>query len=458
MIIVTILLGLVGLGVVVILHELGHFAAARAMGVEVEAFSVGWGPKIASFKRGGTEWRFSALPIGGYCKMKGEESFQKALETKAPEIPREKGTFYGAAPWRRIVIALSGPIANVIFAALVFMVVSTIAYTTPTYSNKIVLLSEYDLGTPKLASYPADRAGLKTGDRILEANGKPIADFSDLLQAITLSANKNIELKIERDGAIIEKSVTPMLDKDTGAGLMGVYYWADPVVGEITKGSAAQIAGLQAGDSIVSLDGKSVRHAIEFLSLLNASRPERVKIGILRGGVPMELSAVLSWNEQGKSNLGLGFKSETHSVRAATSLSAAVSMGLKETWSTFDATLKGLASLFQGVNLFKALSGPARITYMVGQSATEGIQNSGTGGLAVPLNFLAFLSLSLFIMNLLPIPALDGGQILMFVIESVRRRAMRPLTIYRYQAIGAAFILALFVVASIGDLLFFTAK
>jgi regulator of sigma E protease len=458
MIIVTILLGLVGLGLVVVLHELGHFAAARAMGVEVEAFSIGWGPKIASFKRGGTEWRFSALPLGGYCKMKGEESFQKALESKADEIPRESGTFYGAAPWRRIIIALSGPIANVIFAVIVFMVVSTIAYTTPTYSNRIVLLSEYDIGSPKLASYPADRAGLKTGDRILEADGKEIKDFSDLLQMITLSANKTVDLKIERDGSIIEKSVTPMLDKNTGAGLMGVYYWADPVVGEVGKGSAAQIAGLEAGDMIVSLNGKSVRHAIEFLSLLNASKPELVKFGIERGGVPMELSAVLSWNEQGKSNLGLGFKTETHRVRAATSLSEAVSMGFKETWTTFDATLKGLASLFQGVDLFKALSGPARITYMVGQSATEGIQNSSSGGLAVPLNFLAFLSIGLFIMNLLPIPALDGGQILMFVIESLRRRAMRPLSIYRYQAIGAAFILALFVVATVGDLLFFAAK
>jgi regulator of sigma E protease len=111
-----------------------------------------------------------------------------------------------------------------------------------------------------------------------------------------------------------------------------------------------------------------------------------------------------------------------------------------------------------GVDLLKALSGPARITYMVGQSATEGIQRSAQGGLAVPLNFLAFLSISLFIMNLLPIPALDGGQIAMFIVEGVRRRALRPITIYRYQTIGVVFILAIFVFASIGDLIFFAAK
>jgi regulator of sigma E protease len=120
--------------------------------------------------------------------------------------------------------------------------------------------------------------------------------------------------------------------------------------------------------------------------------------------------------------------------------------------------LKGLGSLFQGVNPLKALVGPLRITYMVGQEATEGIQNSATGGLAIPLNILAFLSIALFVMNLLPIPALDGGQILMFVIEGVRRRALRPIAIYRYQFIGATFILAIFVIATVGDLLFFAAK
>jgi regulator of sigma E protease len=458
MLILTILLGLIGLGVVVIVHELGHFAAARAMGVEVEAFSIGWGPRIAGFKRGGTEWRFSAFPVGGYCKMKGEESFRKALEDKAPEMPRESGSFYGASPWRRIVIALSGPAANVLLALLVFIVVSTIGYTTPTYSNRIVLLSEYDLGTPRLASYPADKAGLKTGDRIVAADGAAISDFSDLLERITLSANKPIALRIERDGILYDKTVTPMMDKDTGGGLLGVSYWADPIVGDVATGSAAQIAGIESGDRVVSIDGKDIRHAVEAFSLLNSAKPERTKIVVERGGSRIELSVILSWNAQGASNLGMSFKTETHTVRAATTLGAAVSAGFSETWSTFDATLKGLGSLFQGVNLFKALSGPARITYMVGQSATAGIQRSASGGLALPLSFLAFLSIGLFIMNLLPIPALDGGQVVMFVVEGVRRKALRPRTIYRYQFIGATFILAIFVIATVGDFLFFAAK
>lgn len=458
MLIVTILLGLIGLGLVVLVHELGHFVAARAMGVEVETFSIGWGPRIAGFKKCGTEWRFSVFPIGGYCKMKGEESFRQALENKAPELPRETGSFYGASPLRRIVIALSGPAANVLFALLVFIAVSTIGYSTPTYSNRIVLLSEYDLGSVRLSSYPADRAGLKSGDRIVAADDKPISDFSDLLERITLSANKPIALKIERDGILYYKTVTPMLDKDTGGGLIGVAYWADPIVGEVTAGSAAQIAGIESGDRVISIDGKEVHHAIEAFSLLNSAKPERTKIVIERGGSRRELNVILSWNSQGLSNLGLGFKTETHTVRAAANFGAAVSAGMTETWATFNATLKGLGSLFQGVNLLKALSGPARITYMVGQSAAMGIQRFASGGLAVPLSFLAFLSIGLFIMNLLPIPALDGGQIVMFVVEGARRKSLRPITIYRYQFIGATFILAIFVIATVGDLLFFVAK
>jgi regulator of sigma E protease len=230
------------------------------------------------------------------------------------------------------------------------------------------------------------------------------------------------------------------------------------VVGEVAKGSAAQIAGIAGGDRIVSIDGVPVRHAIEAQSILSASKPERAIFTLDRSGKRVETSVILSWDAQGKSNLGLSYKTGTHVVLGATSLGAAVTSGFKETWTTFDTTLKGLGSLFMGVDLLKALSGPARITYMVGQSAAEGIQRSAQGGLAVPLNFLAFLSISLFIMNLLPIPALDGGQIVMFAIEGVRRRALRPTTIYRYQTIGVFFILAIFIFASIGDLIFFAAK
>ena len=121
----TVLIGLIGLSIVVIVHEFGHFVAARAMGVEVETFSIGWGPRLFGFKRHGTEWRISAFPIGGFCKMKGEEDFKAALEKKLPYIPTEKGSFYGSSPWKRILILVAGPLFNVVFAVLLFSIVSS---------------------------------------------------------------------------------------------------------------------------------------------------------------------------------------------------------------------------------------------------------------------------------------------------------------------------------------------
>jgi len=423
----------------------------------VEAFSVGWGPRLAAFGRGKTEWRISLFPIGGYCKMKGEDAFRKALEEKAPAIPRDAGTFYGASPWRRIAIAFAGPLANVLFALVVFTIVFAIGYSVPTTSNRIALASEYSLdGSARKEAFPADAAGLKTGDRIVSADGKPIADYSDIQELIALNPGRPLRLGVEREGSPIELTVTPAMDRESGAGRIGIYSWIDPVVASVAQGSAAALAGIEAGDRIVEVNGKPVDHAIAALAFLSA-KPERAAFVLDRGGQRIEAPVVLSWGETGSSNLGIGFKTQPKVIKADGPADA-VRQGLVETWKTFATSIKGLGLLFKGVDLFKAVSGPARITYLVGKSAAEGIQSVGSGGIALPFNFLAFLSIGLFIMNLLPIPALDGGLIAMALLEAFRQRPLKPLTVYRYQFVGTAMILAIFVFATIGDVLFFAAR
>lgn len=454
--ILTILLGLAGLGLVVLVHELGHFAAARAVGVEVEAFSIGWGPRLFSWKRGATEWRVSVFPIGGYCRMKGEEAFRKAIADKSETIPREPGTFYGASPWKRIAIALSGPVANVLFAAVVFVAVAAVGYTVRTSGNRIVLASEFSLdGKPAPTGLPADAAGLKSGDRVVAANGKPVRDYADLQEVIALNPEERLDFAVERDGTRLDLAVTPRMDKSSGAGRIGIYAWTEPLVEGVVAGSAADIAGVKEGDRVVSVGGEPVRHAIELLSRLSA-RPERVVLGLDRRGESVEARLVLSY-EGGGSNLGLSFATLPHTVKSE-SLGLAFSDGLRETWKTFSISVQGLGLLFRGVDVFKAISGPARITWLVGSTASEGMAESGANGLVVAFNFLGFLSIGLFIMNLLPIPALDGGMILMFAIEGARRKPLRTKTVYRFQFIGMAFILALFVLATVSDLIFFAGK
>jgi regulator of sigma E protease len=456
MIVVIVILGLIGLGIVVLVHELGHFGAARASGVEVEAFSIGWGPKLFGWKKGGTEWRISVFPIGGFCKMKGEEAFAAAIQNKSETIPREPGTFYGAPAWKRILISLAGPVANLIFAAIVFVVVSAVGYTEKTYGNRIVLASEFRLdGNGALAKPPADAAGLETGDSVTAINGKTIRDYSDLQQAIALSPGKPLTLGIDRGGSAKELTVTPLLDKDSGAGRIGIYSWIPPLVAKVEPNSAAAIGGIKAGDLITSVNGLPVRHGIEALSYL-ADRPEKASIGVDRKGVALVFPLVLSYGSNG-ANLGISFATMDHVVRSS-SIGAAFSDGLAETWKTFSVSIQGLGLLFRGVNILKAISGPARITYLVGRTATEGLAQNGPEGLVLVFNFLAFLSIALFIMNLLPIPSLDGGMILMFIIETIRRRALRTRTIYRFQFIGMTFILALFVLSAVSDLFWFTGK
>jgi regulator of sigma E protease len=454
MIVIVIILGVLGLGLVVLVHELGHFAAARASGVEVEAFSIGWGPRVVSWKRGVTEWRISAIPLGGYCRMKGEEAFQAAIQNKAETIPREPGTFYGAPSWKRIIINLAGPLANVLFAAVVFVFVAAVGTTQKTYPNRIVLASEFMLESNGPAqAMPADIAGLRSGDIVLDVDGRATKDFSDLQDNILRAPDRPLRFHVNREGTELYLVVTPALDKDSGAGRIGVYPWIEPVVESVDPKGGAAKAGLAPGDRILTLNGRAIRHEIELQALL-LDAPARSAMTFARGGETRAVPVIIaSGATQG--GLGLGFQKVAHVVKSANA-SAALTDGLGRTWSTFSESIQGLGLLFRGVNVLKAVSGPARITYFAGRIAVDSVSQNGAGGIVGYFDFLAFLSIALFIMNLLPIPALDGGMILLFVIETIRNRPLRTKTVYRFQFVGMAFILALFILAALSDILFFS--
>jgi regulator of sigma E protease len=452
----TVLFGLIGLSIVVIIHEFGHFVAARAMGVDVETFSIGWGPRLFGFKKRGTEWRISAFPIGGFCRMKGEEDFKAALEKKLPYIPTEKGSFYGASPWRRILILVSGPLFNIIFAALLFSVVSLVGITIQTAPNRIVLASESSILSGVAEKNPADQAGLLSGDVIASIDGTAVRDYSDLQEIIGLNPGKRLNLVVERNGAEIDTTVTPRLEKNSGQGLIGIYAWIDPRIKAVDPQGSAAIAGLQKGDIVSAIEGKPIRNTVDIMTFL-AAKPEKIVMTVLRNGTPVQARLVLSYTDKEQSNLGLSFESRSRTDRASSFLDAAAKGGA-ETYKTFAMTVKGIGMLFSGVNVLKAVSGPARITYLVGSTATESIKASGFSGIPTILSFLAFLSVSLFIMNLLPIPALDGGQIVLSVTEILRRKPLLTKTIYRFQFVGAAMIMVLFFLATFSDVLFFAGK
>ena len=453
----TVIYGLLGLSIVVLIHELGHFMAARSLGIEVEAFSIGMGPKLLGFSRNGTEWRISAFPLGGYCRMKGEEGFKQALERKLAHIPKEKGSFYGEPAWKRILILLAGPSFNLLFAALLFAIVAFVGLRIETLPNRIVLASDYPLLSAQVSGEPspAQAAGLKTGDWVIAIDGKPVRDYSDLQDMVSVNAQKELLFEVERSGSRLVLPIRPRLDKDSGQGLIGVYAWVEPLVASVAADSSAAIAGIQSGDRILEIQGKPVEHSIDVSSVLS-EKPERVSIRVQRAGEIRDLNLVLSYDSD-SSPLGISFATIVKQEKSA-SIGQAFIQGWAESFEMIGLSLKGLGMLFRGVNLFKAVSGPARITYLIGSATQTSLSSSGLAGLSYILSFLAFLSVSLFIMNLLPIPALDGGQIVLSVAEMLRRKPLLTTTIYRFQFVGAAMILLLFFIATFSDILFFSGR
>ena len=452
----TIILGLLGLSFVVVIHEFGHFLAARAVGVDVEVFSIGMGPRLAGFKRHGTDWRISAFPLGGFCRMKGEEAFKEALDKKLTHIPAEKGTFYGVSPWRRMIILIAGPLANFILAVVLFIAVSLVGVTVQTAPNRIILASDVAAFSGAAADNPANAAGLKSGDVVVSIDGAPVLDYSDLQEAIGFNPGKKLNMTVKRGEETIALPITPRLDKSSGQGLIGIYAWIDPLVSQVDPQSAAGIAGIKPGDMIKAVNGIPVDNSIGLAAAL-AAKPEKATLTVQRSGSIIEEPLVLTYDESGQPNMGLGFVSVSHTEKASSFIDA-VSKGAAETWSTLTLSVKGIGLLFSGVDVLKAVSGPARITYMVGSTAKESIKASGFGGIPTILSFLAFLSVSLFLMNLLPIPALDGGQLLLSIVEAAKRKPLHTKTIYRFQFVGTAMILALFFLAAFSDLLFFAGK
>ena len=446
--IARILVGLLGLGVVVLVHEIGHFIVARLMGINVEAFSIGWGKAIWSRKIGGVEYRIGILPIGGYCRMQGEAEFRDALTNQKDEIPRDKGTLYGATPLRRILVAFAGPAANALFAIIVLSFVWGFGFEVHTLSNRVVLASEID----NAGTYPADKAGLMTGDRIVEVNGKPITNYQEIQESIAPYAGEKLKIKVDRSGSRLDMDIIPKLDSDTGAGKIGVYFWTDPIVESVEPGSAAAIAGIRPGDVLLSANKTALRNSVD-LSMALKDKPTELYVQVERNGITSDKTLVLSWPDKGSADLGIDFMS----IRFRTprlSIPKALVKGTEETWKTFVLSLRSISLLFRGVNLTKAVSGPVRITYMVGDVAAEGF-NTGVGaGFSALASFLALLSVALFIMNLLPIPALDGGLIVLFAFEFFRRKALHPKIIYRFQMVGTSLVFGLLLFSLFGDILF----
>ena len=452
----TIIYGLIGLGFIVFIHELGHFITAKICGVTVESFSIGMGPILLHKTIKGTDYRLSLIPLGGYCGMKGQKDFQVALDEKLESITGDKDSFYGIHPLKRVIIAFSGPFFNFIFAAIAFMIISMIGYSYYTSENKIILANEV---YPEMESI-AEKAGLQTGDKILSVNDKETPYFTDIYEAISISANKKTDLQVQRDSEIFNIEVTPSLNKETGAGVLGIVSWTNPLIDSIEKNSIAEKVGLKEQDLILQINDDIIKNTADYNNAIQ--KYDNFSMKVLRDNNEIIIENIeLNPQKEDKTTLGITFYTEK--VKSKTySFFPAIINGFVEAGKTTALTFKSLGLLFQGVDLTKAVSGPLRITVMLGDTAKAGFSAGFSTGIVTVFNFLAIISISLFIMNLLPIPILDGGLILFALIEAITKKQISPKIQYYVQFIGVGLILVLFVFAMFGDISYiinlFTAK
>jgi len=442
MILFQILAGLFSLGILVLVHEAGHFFVARALGVQVEKFSIGWGKAL--WKRTGKDgvvYQMGSFPFGGFVLMKGEVQFREAMNKGLKEFPYEEGSFFSAQPWKRILIALAGPAINVLFAILLLGIVYGIGFEYSSYPSRI-LLADGDT--------PAVQAGLQDGDLIIHLDGKEVLHFSDLQRIITSNPENDIPFTLLRNNLVIEGTLRPRLDPDRGAGVLGVYPAVEPVIAQNLELPEGQI--LAAGDRVLRANGAPIEYTLDLARVVAESNGS-ITLDVLRCTDEVQLSVVPDFDEEMNPSLPIAFEAQVFHTPTYTFFQA-INKGVEEVQETLALTFQSLGILFRGVNPSAAVSGPLRISVMVGEAATLGFSQSIGTGFRLIAQFMAIISIALAFGNMLPIPVLDGGQALMYTYEWISRRALTPRTITAFQSVGGGLVILLLVWALFSDVLF----
>jgi len=429
----TIILGIISVGILIFVHELGHFLAARSAGIKVEVFSIGWGKGILSFKWKDTRIQLGWIPFGGYCKMAGD--------SPKDELTGNSNEFYSSSPYKRIMVALSGPFFNYIFSVLMFILVVIIGYEISTYPNKIVLVREQLQSLGK--ETPAMKAGLKDGDVILEIEGKKVENWEEITQIIVRNPKKPLRMKIQRDGQIMEKLVVPELEEETGRGLIGIYPWIEPVVGQVEPGKPAERAGLKEGDRILEVDGKKINHQIDFYNAIEGKSYYEVPLTVERGGKILHLNLM---PEKVDDYVWAGFYFRQIKYQSPDyPFFQAVAEGAEKSTQAVVDTVRGIFMLVSGkIRARTAVAGPARLVYISGVIAKEGF--------VYFLQVMSYISIAFFIINLVPFPALDGSHIVISLVEVFSRKKPNLQIIYKIQSMGFILLIIALIFVTLNDI------
>ncbi|HXU13722.1 MAG TPA: RIP metalloprotease RseP [Terriglobales bacterium] len=403
------------LGFMILIHEFGHYAVAKLLGVRVEQFAIGFGKRLVGFRKGETDYRINAIPLGGYVKMSGENPMDRHTDD-----PRE---FLNHSRWHRFLIAIAGPAMNILLAIVLLTGVYMVHYEHPGYLDQPAIVGYVD------PSSPAGKAGIQPGDHLTQIDGVRNPSWEQVEMKQLVSANQPLPFEAERNGQTFRGSVVPASDSADEPPSAGWLPKVPVIIGDVEAGMPAAKAGLVEGDKIVAIDGQPVTSIQSMIDSLQRTKEKPLQLAIDRSGKEMtfNVTPVLADTPGTQKHYRLGFKNSYQISVSRLSLPEALDRSIATNRKLSTLILELVGRLVQRKASLKTVSGPIGIAQQAGIAAQQGWMPF--------LELTAAVSLNLGIFNLLPIPIMDGGVILLLFIESLMRRDISmPIKERIYQA------------------------
>jgi len=417
------------LGVMIFVHELGHYLMAKFLGIRVDVFSLGFGPRLFGFSRGGTDYRVSILPLGGYVKMAGENYEEELSGSPEEFLSRPKS--------HRFAVAVAGPVMNILLALVLTWAHFWSGVEVDAYVKQAAVIGKIQPDSP------AAKAGLKVQDRIVAVDGEPTPTWSELQLAVAKKPNQTVDLAVVRDSQTVHQKVTTSINKELGLGTLGVFPAIPYVVESVESGTPAAKAGLKSGDRIIEVKSKdrTGQDAYDIPPLIASAEGKPLQFKVERDGRVFEKEiAPVQIDDQVRIGISLYRPTQIEKFGAFESVKQAFQHNYQVTLLTFDI----LGRILTGRASLRTMSGPIEIARFSGLAAKE-------GAFAL-LKLMALISLQLGIFNLLPIPILDGGVIALLAIEGVMRRDLSMRVKERIFQIGFIFLILLMGIIIINDI------
>ena len=418
------------LGIIIVIHELGHFLVAKLFKVKVETFSVGFGPRLIGFRYGETDYRISAFPLGGYVKMAGENP--------GDSVTGAANEFLSKPKWQRFLVAAAGPAMNIVLAVGLLTGLFMYGTEVPQFAEGEAVVGVVE------ADSPASAAGIQDGDRIVSIDGKNRPNWEHVEARVVISGGQTIPIVVNRNGKVIETSLTPVKQGPNDAGYSGMRpkSHATNVIGRVEANSPAEKVGLLPGDEITAVNGINLKESGRGVSdIIQSLTAETFPITIVRAGQTQEID-VTPMLRDGRRMIGVGWY-QYPSIMVKENFRGALARSIDKNMEYGTLIFKVLGKLVRREASMKSVDGPIMIVKQTSEFWKLGV--------SATLQLMAMISLNLGLMNLLPIPILDGGVMLLLLVEGIMRQDLSLAFKERVVQVSFVFLLTLMVFVLYND-------